>query len=109
MGHTEKMCDRNSPPSISDEANHRKNDQVGIVWPFIKLKKKFKIIIKDWNKKKHSSKNSLKWTTVTIVDNRVLLFEYFVERFLNADITKFLTEIKSLNVFSTTLKLLGNL
>lgn len=40
MGHTEKMSDRNSPPSISDEANHRKNDQVGIVWPFIKLKKK---------------------------------------------------------------------
>lgn len=46
---------------------------------------------------------------LTIVDNRVLLFEYFVERLLNADITKFLTEIKSLNVFSTTLKLLGNL
>lgn len=51
MGHTEKMCDRNSPPSISDEANHRKNDQVGIVWPFIKLKKKFEKIIKDLYKK----------------------------------------------------------
>lgn len=51
MGHTEKMCDRNSPPPISDEANHRKNDQVGIVWPFIKLKKNFEIIIKDLYKK----------------------------------------------------------
>lgn len=37
MGYTEKMSDRNSPPSISDEANHRKNDQVGIVWHFIGL------------------------------------------------------------------------